>query len=87
LRRLAAFLGRSDLNWWFKPLVIAVVAITFLQPAVTFGLLALLPLRALDFAYPILIAVRLAFFYGDFVVFIAYVHFLRLVRCAALHRH
>ena len=84
LKRLSAFLDRADLTRWAKPLIVAMIGLALLHPAVAVYLFALLPRLTLDAEYPIIIAIKLAFFYGGLAAYIVYAHYILLVR-RALH--
>jgi hypothetical protein len=87
LQRMVVFLGRLDLTRWVKPLIATLVALSLLHPALAIPFLSFFPLWKLGIGYPIAIAMQLTLFYGGLAAFIAYVHFIRLVRRAVLRRH
>jgi hypothetical protein len=72
LQRLSVFVERPELTRWRKPLLVGVVVLALLNPAISWGLLLILPVGSLDFEYPIFVALKLIYFYGTFVVYLLY---------------
>ena len=72
LQRLTVFIGRPALLGWLKPLIIGVASLAVLQPTVSRWVFIVLPEWTSDFDYPVMVAIKLIYFYGTFLVFIVY---------------
>jgi hypothetical protein len=85
LQRMTVFMGRPALLGWLKPLIIGVASLAVLQPTVSRWVFIVLPEWTLDFDYPVMVAIKLIYFYGTFLVFIVYAAVIWRVHRAIRH--